>query len=227
MGTTYVAKPSVTLLSAINAPVFAPAEWVPIVLDLYRGLRQWLIRKVHTGMYEMLDYDCTLELVDSKGKLATFKRHQKVKFLQDNVIAFQDYAWGQGELFARYKVSPGVEVDRYRDGDRWNVLISLRETKSRGDIEDFYIERTVRNGFTKDQEWRQVEVRHQTRRLRLATIFPKNRHCQRAILLQRSRNRTTVLDREHFSELPDGRQVLTWETHNITRLEIYTIRWSW
>ena len=50
-------------------------------------------------------------------------------------------------------------MDRYRDGDRWNILISLRETRSRGDIEDFYIERTARNGFTKREEWRQAEIR--------------------------------------------------------------------
>jgi hypothetical protein len=48
-----------------------------------------------------------------------------------------------------------VAVDRYRDGDRWNILISLRETKSRGDITDFRFERTVRDGFVRAEEWYQ------------------------------------------------------------------------
>ena len=43
-------------------------------------------------------------------------------------------------MFGEYKCLPGVEVDRYQEGDRWNILISLRETKSSGDIEDFYID---------------------------------------------------------------------------------------
>src|SRR4051794_15972944 len=99
-----------------------------------------------------------LELLDANGQVALFKRQQKVKFLQDNIIAFQDHAWGAGDIFADYKVSKGVAVDRYQEGDRWNVLISLRETKSHGDIEDFYFERTAQNGFTKDEEWWQVAV---------------------------------------------------------------------
>ena len=103
----------------------------------------------------------------------------------------------------------------------------LRETKNSGDIEDFYIERTARNTFTQAEEWRQVEVRHYTHRLKLSIIFPKERRCRRAILLQRSRHRTTPLDQEHFTDLPDGRQLLIWEARNISRFEIYTIKWHW
>jgi hypothetical protein len=207
-------------------PYLSP-DWLSLLFDLYRTLRQLISRERHEGMYEILEYDSTLELLDPKGRTAIFKRRQRVKFLQDNVIAYQDRAWGDGEILAEYKCSPGVEVDRYQEGDRWNVLISLRETKSAGDIEDFYIERTVRNGFTKDEEWRQTEIRHRTRQLKLAVIFPKERWCQRAVLIQRNRNRTTVLDQEHFTTLPDSRQVLTWEITKPRRFEIYTIKWRW
>jgi hypothetical protein len=48
-----------------------------------------------------------------------------------------------------------VPLDQYQDGFRYNILISLRETKNRGDVVDF-IERTVTGGFTKPNEWRQV-----------------------------------------------------------------------
>ncbi len=202
-------------------------DWIAILLDLYRPLRLLLSRERREGMYEILDYDSTLELMDPKGEVAVFKKRQRVKFLQDSIIAFEDYAWGDGEILAEYKCSPGKVVDRYQEGDRWNVLISLRETKSAGDIEDFYIKRTVRDGFTKDEEWRQIELRHRTKRLKLAIVFPKERRCQRAVLIERSRNRTTVLDPKHFSDLPDGHQVLTWEPGKIRRFETYTIKWKW
>lgn len=202
-------------------------EWAAILPDLYRTLRQWLSEQQHQGMYEILDYDSTLELLDATGENAIFVKRQQVKFLQNNIIAFQDYAWGDGDIFADYQCSPGVVVDRYQEGDRWNVLISLRETKNRGDIEDFYIQRTVRNTYTQSEEWRQVEIRHLTRRLKIAIIFPKERRCQRATLLQRSKHQTVVLGPEHFTNLPDGRQVLTWETGKIKGFEIYTIRWRW
>jgi hypothetical protein len=82
----------------------------------------------------------------------------------------------------------------------------------------------VTDGFTKTEEARQVEIRHHTRHLRLSVIFPKQRLCQRAVLLQRSRHRSRVLGPEHLVKLPDGRQKLTWETTKIRRFEIYVRR---
>ena len=43
--------------------------------------------------------------------------------MQNNVIAFEDYAWGDGEIFTDYRCSPGVVVDKYQEGDRWSILI--------------------------------------------------------------------------------------------------------
>jgi hypothetical protein len=212
---------------ARNLLTYLPQGWIVFLFDLYRALRLFLRRERHEGMYEILDYDSTLELVDPKGETAVLKKRQKVKFLQNNIIAFEDYAWGDGDIFAEYRCSPGKVVDRYQEGDRWNVLISLRETKKAGDIEDFYIERTVRSGFFKDEEWRQVEIRNRIKRLKLTTIFPKERRCQRAVVVERSRNRTTVLDQDHFSDQTDGRQVLTWEPAKTRRFENYIIKWRW
>jgi len=202
-------------------------DWIPILLNLFRTLRQFVRRERHEGMYDILAYDATLELIDPKGQTAVFSRRQKVKFLQDNVIAFQDYAWGDGEIFAEYRCSPGVVVERYQEGDQWNVLISLRETKSAGDIQDFHTTRTIKSGFTQPEEWWQTEIRHRTQWFKLDIIFPKERHPRRAVLIQRSRNRTEVLGRECFAELPDGRQVLSWETKKLRRFEAYTIKWKW
>ena len=201
--------------------------WLMLVADLYVLLRHLWPSKQSQGMYEILDYDITLELADHKGETAIVKKQQRVKFLQDEIISFPDYAWGDGKIFADYQCSPGVVVDKYQEGDRWNILISLRETKHSGDTEEFYIERTVKHGFTKSEENLQTEIRHQTKRLKETIIFPRNRRCQRAVLLQRSLHRTTELGPEHFNDLPDGRQMLTWETEKIKRFEIYTIKWKW
>jgi hypothetical protein len=178
-------------------------------------------------MYEILEFDSTLELLDPLGKHAVFRKHQRVKFLQDN-IAFQDYAWGEGaDIFATYRCEPGVVVDRYQEGDRWNILISLRATKQRGDIEDFHIERKVIKGFLKKEEWYQVEIRNPTQRLQMSVIFPQTRRCQRAQLIKRSRHRTMELGPEHLHDLADGRQMLRWEVTDIRHLEVYTIKWWW
>ncbi|RIK28327.1 MAG: hypothetical protein DCC55_38835 [Chloroflexi bacterium] len=132
-----------------------------------------------------------------------------------------------GDIFAAYRCSPGVAVDRYQEGDRWNILISLRETKRKGDITEFLIERTVQDGFTQAEEWQQAEIRHPTRHLRLAVIFPLERPCRRATVQARSRHHTQVLGAEHFQTLLDGRQQVVWETRQAHYLEIYTLRWHW
>ncbi len=202
-------------------------DWLPLVFDLYRVVRRTLGQDAHEGLYEMLEYEAELTLVDVKGETAILKKRQKVRFLQDNVIAFQDHAWGNGNILADYHCSPGIEVDRYQDGDRWNILISLRETQSSGDIENFHIERQLRHSFTKTEEWWQTEMQNTTRWLKLAIVFPKDRHCQRALLCEKTRNRTMLLSSECFSDLPDGRQVLTWENKDPKRFETYTLKWSW
>lgn len=179
------------------------------------------------GMYEVLDYESRLELKDCKGKQAIFLKRQRVRFLQDNIIAFQDKAWGEGEIFADYKCSPGVAVDRYREGHRWRVLISLRETKSRGDVEEFHIERAIQDGFTETVEDFQTEINHPTARLSIAVVFPENRQPKQVALVEQNVARTTILGPQHWHVLPDGRQQVVWQTRHPRLFEAYILRWKW
>jgi hypothetical protein len=201
-------------------------EWQLLLTLLLRALPYLLVER-NRGMYEILDYEITLNLVDPKGRKAIFHKRQRVRFLQNNILAFQDYAWGDGGIFTSYTCAPGQVVDRYQEGDRWNILISLRQTKSKGDVEDFHIERVATDGFTSDEEWLQTEIRHPTRRLRLSVFFPRKRHCTSAFIQTRSTNRTQRLNTNNFTDLPDGRQLLTWETANVSGLEVFTLRWRW
>lgn len=198
---------------------------ITALLDIYELIRQWW--PGNTDMYEILDYESTWEMLDTEGRIAIFRKRQRVKFLQNNIIAFEDYAWGDGEIFVDYKCAPGVVVDRYREGDRWNILISLRGTKNKDDVEEFYIERTVKNGFTNSEEWQQAEIRRRTKRLQMNVIFPSGRPCRTAVINQRSQNRPVVLGPEHFRTLPDGRQLLTWETSQVRSYDVYTLKWQW
>lgn len=226
MGSTDGTRPSShQLVRSILACL--PNGWLALLLDVYLVARRWLIQHRHEGLYEILDYDATLELKDRTGTNAIFTKRQKVKFIQDHILAFEDYAWGDGDIFADYHCSPGVPVDRYQNGDRWNILISLRETKQSGDITDFYIKRIIKNGFVKAEESFQTEISHRTRQLKMTIIFPKSRRCQRAVLIERSRHHTTALGPDHFTDLPDGRQRVTWETTKVRPFEVYTLKWAW
>ena len=203
---------------------FTP-DYIRGLLALYGDLKELLRRD--RGVYEILDYDAAFTIFDAQGKRAVLNKQQKVRFLQENVIAFQDYAWGDGAHFKRYRCTPGTVVDRYREGDRFNILVSLRETKAKGDVETFYIEHHMLDAFTAGEEWCQVEIRHRTKHLKLSVTFPKDRHCVSAQILERSQHKATSLGLEQFAILPDGRQVVTWEAHNIKTFEIFTLKWRW
>lgn len=197
------------------------------MLKLFGNVRRAWRRTFERGAFEILEYDSTLELLDTCGERAHFKKRLRVRFLQDNVIAFQDYAWGDGEIFLQYRCAPGKIVDRYREGGRWNVLISLRETKNAGDVEEFHIERKLRGSFPASEGWWETSLRHRARNAKVSVVFPPERTCKEAMLVERHRNRTTLLDAKYFETLPDGRQVLTWQSDNVKRFETYMLKWRW
>jgi hypothetical protein len=178
------------------------------------------------GLYEVLDFEHTLELCDRLGKKAIFHKVETVRLLQDYVSSYVDWAWGRGEICASYRCSPGVMVDKYRCGSKYCVLVSFRQEKRRGEVFDIRIDRTVRGGFTQKKGWCETMVRHKTRRFRLAVIFPKSRPPQLVALVEVNRNRTTRLD-SAISILPDGRYLVSWQTLKPKLFETYALSWTW
>jgi len=181
----------------------------------------------HEGMYEVLEYEARLVLKDPRGETAHYFKRQRVRFVQDNIIAYQDQAWGDGDIFADYKCSPGVAVDRYREGNRYRILISLRESKKRGDIEEFNIQRTIEHGFTKAVEDFQTDIDHTTRKLRVSVVFPAARIPRQISLIEKNAARTTPLGKDQLRALPDGRWQVTFSTGKPRLFESYILRWSW
>jgi hypothetical protein len=187
---------------------------------LMRGL-------ANEGLYEVLDYESTLELLDSKGKKATFKKKMKVRYLQDETIAFQDFAWGDGEILLNYKTRPGLAVDQHRSGYKTYILLSLREVKNRGDIDDYNISWCIRNGFlTPDGYW-STEISHRMMQVRVNVIFPRRRPPHRVFLEENIKRRSKVLDEKYWKRLSDGRWRVTWDVDKPMLFENYVIRWDW
>lgn len=205
---------------------FVLREWDSLY-DLGVRVYDRFTRDRLSAPFEVLDYESTVDLRDARGRKAVFLRRTRLRFLQDYTIAIQDFVWGDGDPIADYKISPGHIVDRYRDGERWNLLISLRETKARNEEESFVVERTVHDAFTGGTEWVQAETWLPFRKLCLRIHFPKSRPCKRAWIIERSRNRITQLDINHFHDLTDGRTELVWSRQKPRRGEIFTLKWEW
>jgi hypothetical protein len=200
---------------------------IPLLGDLYSWGKSYLQRMTNPGMYEVLNYETTLEILDNKGEKAMLNKKEEVKFLQNNIIAYQDQAWGDGKILLDYKCSPGTPVDRYRSGYKTHILISLREVKNKGDIDEFNIEWGIENGFLSKTGFWATEICQNTKRIVIQVIFPKTRPPIRALILEKNIQRTYPLDGIDKKELPDGRWLVSWEKNQPRLYEHYILNWEW
>lgn len=199
-------------------------QLVKIVVEASRSLRRF---HQPPGMYEVLEYHARLELHDTKGKRATYFKEQRVRFLQNSITTYQDQAWGDGNIFADYRCSPGIAVDRYQQGNVWRILISLRQTKHKGDIETFHIEREIEDGFMKPVEYFQARIDHPTQRLTMSIVFPLKHPPQRVTIVEQGTSRTTELNASSIQTLPAGQTFVTWSMEYPKVGEAYNLRWEW
>ncbi len=201
--------------------------WVEILTEAWKYGQKVLRGMVSEGIYEVEEYEMHLELHDPKGKLATYHKKQRVKYLQNNVIAYHDQAWGDGETLLNYRCSPGKAVDRYRSGYKTLILISLQQVRHRGDRDDLNIEWEMKNSFTTSIEEWTTSVSHRTKRLILKTTFPAERPPIRVTLTEAHRQKHIPLGKEYLKKLPDGRWQVSKEFENPRLYEDYILRWEW
>jgi len=202
-------------------------SWVEIIAESWKLGRKILRGLANEGIYEVLDYECRLELKDRSGTTATIQKREKIRYLQDYVTSYQDQAWGDGEILLNYRCSPGIPVDEYRLGHNTYKLISLREFRNKGDIDEFNIEWKMRNGFLKSTGFWGTSISHRTKKVTIKVVFPKDRPPLQVSITESNLRRTHVLGKETQQILPDGRSIVIWENTNPRLYEDYVLRWEW
>src|SRR5215210_7073839 len=87
------------------------SRWIEILTDLWKQWRKLARGLSEEGLYEVLAYEATLELLDRRGQRAQFRKREKVRYGQSQTIAYQDQAGADGEILLDYRCTPGVPVD--------------------------------------------------------------------------------------------------------------------
>lgn len=210
------------LLSFILDP-----RWVEIVAQAWKLGRKILRGLANEGIYEVLDYEYQIELKDKSGKHATIKKREKIRYLQDHITSYQDWAWGDKKVFLNYRCSPGIAVDEFRLGHKTCKLISLRELRSKGDIDEFHMEWDMMQGFLKSTGFWGTGIRHRTKKVTVKVIFPKDRPPLQASITESNLQRTQILGIEAQKLLPDGNTMIIWENSNPRLYENYVLKWEW
>ena len=201
--------------------------WIEIIGELWKIGKKAIQGMANEGIYETLEYESTLEILDRKGTKATFSKRKKIRYLQDSIIAYQDYGWGDGEILLNYHTSRGKAVDRYRSGYKTYILLSLREVKNKGDTDEFNIQWDIRHGFLTEDGYWSTDICHRTKNVKVNIVFPKTRPPLHLSIEESNRQRTRSLGPTAKKQLPDGRWRITWEMNKPKLYEIYVLRWIW
>lgn len=133
--------------------------------------------------YEIFDYRAVLVLDDPKGRRATFRRTQRVRFLQDGVAAIMDHLWGDGVILVDYHNTAGMIVESFKDQGTRHLVVDLKRPMARGEVFTFDVKRTAMEGFTEADEWLETTIDHPVQQYEQLIVFPQQRPCQRAELV--------------------------------------------
>lgn len=201
--------------------------WIDVIAEVWRFGRILWERTTNVGIYEVLEYNASLKICDVEGKRAQHKKHQKVRFLQNNVIAYEDQAWGDGNILLNYKCSPGVAADQYKPDRKTFILISLRDAKQRGEIEDFHIQWEMDEAFTNDNEFWSTDISHRTKQLRLEVSFPIARPPVNARGIIRRGHVDETIELNELEKGLDGSWTIVWEVTKPKLGASYLINWQW
>ena len=200
---------------------------IPILSDMYQWGKSSIQKLRKPGMYEVLDYKSTLEIMDPRGMVGKFQKSERVRFLQDNVIAIQDQVWGFNKNIFDYKCSPGEPVDFYESGHKTFVVISLREIRSKNDEVDLNMQWYLKGDpIGKLGSW-ETYINQYTRKITLNIIFPSERPPIRIWVNEGNKKRIIELGKKALSQLPDKQWQLTWDKKNPVMHETYTLAWEW
>jgi len=208
-------------VSLQEAPVVS-ARIYALILTSPRLATLLLPEGLLTSPYEILDYDALLILHDPYGVQATFRRTQRIRFLQTGVGAILDHAWGDGVQLTTYDHDAGSVTDLLRDRGRRHLVITLKRPAARGETLTFGVARTAIDAFTEDEEWLETTIDHPIRQLRRAIVFPKARPCLQAVLHGGAEQIPLPVIRQ-----ADGTTLVRFEVTPPDPDTSYTIHWTW
>ena len=213
------------LSSPVAAAVIAAVLLVSVVVILGYGM---YTRERFGGLYEILNEEITWDLVSVDGSEVDSHKKLEVQYLQNNVLVWVDYAWGDGEVMAEYTCKPGALADHFSVGERLWLINSLQAVRGRGQRETLHAWRKVRNGFTLRREWVSYEIIEPTRSLKLTIIFPRERPCLNAWKSsKRGPHPSEPIDVRKLAYTQDGRQLLVIDEKRPRVGKLVTITWDW
>jgi hypothetical protein len=100
--------------------------------------------------FETIKFSGRVEILDREGRVARFRRRQRIRFLEDGVSVFFDRIWGEGVLLAGYQTSSLRIIDAIPSRKGYVIALALPRPFSRGEVLDIETERRIVGAFVYD-----------------------------------------------------------------------------
>ena len=84
-------RTSKSLSTRLGSEIFS-LPWLDILVGIWKLTQKLWMQLSDEGMYEVVDYRSTLELLDKHGRRARLNKLERVRYLQNNIMAYQDQA---------------------------------------------------------------------------------------------------------------------------------------
>jgi hypothetical protein len=94
-------------------------------------------------------------------------------------------------------------------------------------MDEFKITWGVRRGFLSPTSFWGTEISHRTTRVVVHVIVPKTRQPKSALVLEKNRQKTTVLGKSAVKRLRGGNSEIFWEKNAPRLYEQYILKWEW
>ncbi len=163
--------------------------------------------------------------------MACVTKNNRVRFIQNNVLAIPDYIWGDGSTSSDYSCDPGEKVAEHREGAKNCVVIALDRMYKRDDELDIRIIRTVRGAFLESEEWVEVKPVAGTPALSFTLLWPAGRPPRGTTLTleneRRNRRKVTTLTDDDLEWHEGGRRKFARHFANPSADEVIRIDWKW
>ena len=166
-----VGLPALFASTAAGAAVFV----VFLLLMGGYGLAAFFLREKFGPSYEVLDSRMVWEIHATDGSKCSFSRQNEIRFLQNEVMVLSDRVWPANADIKDFKYFPGEVVDSFIDGDNRQFIISLRESKNRGETMRVESSRSVYDSFLAPSEWVAMDVSRPTGSLTMTVVLPDGR----------------------------------------------------
>jgi hypothetical protein len=168
--------------------------------------------------YETISFHGRLEILDKEGRVAIFRRRQRIRFLEDGVAEFIDRVWGDGVLFAGYEARSMSLVEAIPTRKGYAVLLGLPRAFARGETFDVVTERRIVGAFIDHQAYWDSAMAAPTGSLTIEVRAPAGRSLARPEIVAPARGRMDLRQR---------RRSLKFQVKQPALQIPYKLEWSW